>query len=242
MGGLITLYIAATVFGVGVTLVDLLGIFGHSIGHGAAQGGHGGAHDAAGDQGGARDTGDHGGGDHTGDTGHHDAGDHSGAVHDTSHDLVHHAPGPQEPSVVGHERRTQRYIGLKTLTTLRSLVYFSFGFGPIGWIAAAMSHSPLESLLWSVPAGLLFAASGIALRRIQRSVLDSQIRDDELLMEKAEVIVPIEAGQMGKVRAVVNGLYVERFARAKEPGDSYATGSVVRIVTISEDFVVVSDV
>ena len=191
-------------------------------------------------------------GDHAGGhdyTGAHDitpgGGPHdAAAAHDasaSSHDLTH-AAEPQQPSVAGHERRTQRYIGLKTLTTLRSLVYFSFGFGPIGWIAAAMSHSPLESLLWSVPAGLLFAASGIALRRIQRSVLDSQIRDDELLMEKAEVIVPIEAGQMGKVRAIINGLYVERFARAKEAGDSYAVGAVVRIVSIADDFVIVSDV
>jgi hypothetical protein len=238
MGGLITIYIAATVFGVGVTLIDLFGIFGHSIGHGGAHdsGGHGGAHDT-GDHTGAHNIGDHGV-DHTGAHDVTHAGGH--ATHDTPHSTEHTA-NQQQPSIVGHERRAQRYIGIRALTMLRSLVYFSFGFGPIGWIAFGMSGSALGSLLWSIPAGILFAGGGIALRRIQRSVLDSQIRDEEMLMEKAEVIVPIEAGKIGKVRAVINGMYVERFAKAQEAGDSYAMGATVRIVTIADDFVVVSD-
>jgi hypothetical protein len=212
MGGLLTLYIAASVFGIGVTLLDLLGILGHSGGHGA---GHdSGAQDSSG----------------------HDAGGHGAIEHDAgAHEAPAHETAPS--SLLGHQP-PQRPIGLRALTALRTVVYFSFGFGPMGWISHSMSGSLLASLAWSIPTGILFAGAGLVLRRIQRSTLDSQVSDGELLMEEAEVIVPIEPGLIGKVR--VKALSVERFARAKEAAESYAVGEKVRVVSLADDLLVVS--
>jgi len=197
MGGLLTLYTAASVFGIGVTLLDLLGIFGH--------GGHGGdgaaAHDAA--------------------SGHDGAG-------------THVLPS----SVLGHQPPQKKLAGLRALTFLRTAVYFCFGFGPLGWISYSTSASVLKSLLWSIPTGIVFAAAGLVVRRIQRTTLDSQVTDGELLMEEAEVIVPIEPGSIGKVR--VPSLSVERFARARDAAVSYAVGEKVRVVSLADDLLIVS--
>ncbi|MGA2640870.1 MAG: hypothetical protein ABSG21_08190 [Spirochaetia bacterium] len=131
---------------------------------------------------------------------------------------------------------------MRTLAAARTLVYFSFGFGPIGWIASSFGSSPLTSLLWSVPTGALFAVTGLALRRFQGTVLDSQVHEEELLMERAEVIVPIARGQMGKVRVTLGGRYVERYARAQDAGESFPVGASVCIVSMTEECVIVSDV
>jgi hypothetical protein len=221
MGWLVAVYIAATIFGVGVTLVDLLGFLGHGGGHAA------GSHDAMG----------------------HDAAGHDAQTdHGShgSHDQPAHSQLPagtqQQGSVLSHQpRRRGLNLGLRALTAARTLVYFSFGFGPIGWIAFSMHPSHIGSLLWSLPAGALFAAAGLSLRRIQGSVLDSQVREEELLMEKAEVIVPIAQGRIGKVRATLGGRFVERYARAVDGTASFPTGATVRIVSITEECVLVTE-
>ncbi len=222
MGGLLTLYIAASVFGIGVTLLDLLGILGHS-------GGHGGGHDSDAQDSGGHDAGAHGAIEH--DAGVHGAVEHDDGTHQTA------AQEAAPSSLLGHQP-PQRPIGLRALTALRTVVYFSFGFGPMGWISHSMSGSLLASLAWSIPTGILFAGAGLVLRRIQRSTLDSQVSDAELLMEEAEVTVPIEPGLIGKVR--VKALSVERFARAKEAEESYAVGEKVRVVSLADDLLVVS--
>jgi membrane protein implicated in regulation of membrane protease activity len=228
MNWLVGVYIAATVFGAGITLIDLLGFVGHGVGHDS--GGHGADHDAGGH-----------GADH--DAGHdatHDGGGH-GADH-AGHAQLQENSGSPQASLVAHDPRPPRVeLGLRALSTARTLVYFTFGFGPLGWIASAFGASPATSLFWSIPTGVLFAAVGLALRRLQRTVLDSQVREEELLEEAAEIVVPIEPARVGKVRVLVGGRYVERYARAEDPLASIARGTRVRVVGIGEDVFIVSE-
>ena len=236
MGWLLGVYIAASVFGAGVTLIDLLGFIGHGADHGGGHtaghgGGPGGAHGA-----------DHGGSHAPAQVSGHDThGEHvptHDAVPTPAHDGLPHQPAPgslvaQDPQPRGGE------LGLRALSAARTLVYFCFGFGPLGWIATAFGVAGARSLLWSIPTGVLFAATGLGIRSIQRSVLDSQVREEELLLEKAEVTVPIEPGSLGKVRALVGGRYVERFARARDPSAAMATGTRVKVVEVSDEGVIV---
>jgi hypothetical protein len=227
MGWLVVVYVAATVFGAGVTLVDLLGFLGH-----------GGSHDASGhDAGGHLSDGVHDGpaGDHAG------PGDHGQPSHSTDHSSVRQDASPHGSVLSQDPRRAGLNLGLRALAASRTLVYFCFGFGPIGWIAHSLGSSPLASVLWSVPTGALFAATGLALRHFQGTVLNSQVREEELLMERAEVIVPIARGQMGKVRVTIAGRWVERYARAQGAGESFPVGASVRIVSMTEECVIVSD-
>jgi membrane protein implicated in regulation of membrane protease activity len=95
MDWLQSLYIAASIFGVGITLIDLLGLFGHHghpadiTGHAADTSGHGGDHSGAG-----HDAGGHVGGDH-GIVG-HDTGGHGGG----------HADGGFDHAIGGHDGAT----------------------------------------------------------------------------------------------------------------------------------------
>jgi membrane protein implicated in regulation of membrane protease activity len=90
-------YITCTIFGIGVTLIDMIGILGDVVHEGGSHGDHGGGH---GDHGGlhgdhAGDHGDHGGfhGDHAGDHGDHGGfhGDHGGFHGDHAGDHGDHA-------------------------------------------------------------------------------------------------------------------------------------------------------
>jgi hypothetical protein len=63
--------------------------------------------------------------------------------------------------------------------------------------------------------GVMFAGAGFAVRKVQRTVLDSQVQEAELSMERATVIVPIEPGRLGRVRIDLSGFNVDRFAKAE---------------------------
>ena len=241
MEWLSVIYVAAAVFGAGVTLMDLLGVLGHGV-HGA--GGHDtGGHPVDGEGAGAgHDAGGHPVDDSLA------GGGHDGHIAGAGHELPaghgsSHADGTQHSSIVSQDPRLPRLnLGLRSLAAARTLVYFCLGLGPIGWIAIARGSTPSASLLWGLPAGVLFAAVGLGLRRLQRSVLDSQVREEELLMEPARVIVPITAGQIGKVRIIFGGRNVERYARARDASQSFPTGASVRIVSLTDEGVVVSEI
>ena len=130
---------------------------------------------------------------------------------------------------------------LRLLSITRSLVHFSFGFGPVGWFALATGRGAVSSLAWSLPVGVVALAGGRLLRRIQRSELDSQFTTEDLIMERDEVLVSIGKGQLGKVRIFLEGTYVERFARAKNPQESLRAGTKIRIVDVSDECVYVEE-
>jgi membrane protein implicated in regulation of membrane protease activity len=184
-GWLQGLYLFTTIFGVGVTLVDMLGILG--TGH------------------------DHGMGEH---------GNHSGA----SHEGGEHGDHMPLLSILGY---------------LRMGVYFSLGFGPLGLIAAASGAGVLGSLAWAVPGGSAAALLARAFFRFQQHDVDSSVRDEDLLFERARVIVPLSSEMMGKVRVKLGQSVVERYALAEDQGDDFRTGDLVEVVRVEDDCVYV---
>ena len=65
------------------------------------------------------------------------------------------------------------------------------------------------------------------------------MRDEELLFERARVIVPMSRQTMGKVRLKLGQSVVERYALAEDEGDAFRTGDVVEIVRVEDDCVYV---
>ena len=181
------LFWMTAIFGVGVTVVDLLGL----IGGGSDDGG---ASDGAGaEDGGAGGTGGEGGG----------------------------APV------------------LSFLRWLRTLVYFCLGFGPFGLAAGAFGSGPVASLVWSLAGGVSMSVLARLFFRFQRTRLDSSLHDEELLMEPATVIVPIASGGMGKVRVLFGQSVSERYARAEDGAQEFASGDRVVVSRITEQCVYV---
>jgi len=239
MSTLLSLYIACTIFGVGVTVIDMLGILGDLFheGEDGAVGGDDGTHGDDGDHGGDEgdfapdDGGDHGDvdADHGDDGGDHDGEDEGGAEH------------AEKGSVASHEVYRERHPLVRVLSIARNLVHFSLGFGTVGWFALATGRDAASSLAWSLPVGTVALIGGRLLRRIQRSELDSQFKAEDLIMERGEVLVSIGKGQMGKVRIFMEGTHAERFARAKNPEESFRAGAKVRVVDVADECVYVEE-
>jgi len=215
---LLSVYIGATVFGVGVTLVDLFGLLGS----------HDGDHDAT-----AGPTGGHVGDDTASGVGGHDGGDHIPGHHDGAESVEH------DGSVAGHDRPDRRNPLLGLLAFLRNVIYFCLGFGPVGWFALATSGSVVTALVWSIPVGGAALIGTRVLRRFMRRELNSEISTGELLMERGVVTVSIGSGELGKVRVRLGDLYVERYARAATSGTEIRVGTRVRITDVSDDCVYV---
>lgn len=178
------LFWLAAIFGVGVTVVDLLGLIGGGSDDGGASGGTG-----------AEDGGDGGGG--------------GGAP------------------------------VLSFLRWVRTLVYFCLGFGPFGLAAGAFGSGPVASLIWSLAGGVSMSMLARLFFRIQRTRLDSSLHDEELLMEPATVTVPIAAGSMGKVRVHFGQSVTDRYARAEDGNEEFASGDRVVVARITEQCVYV---
>ena len=232
MTWLLSLYIGATVFGVGVTLIDFLGLLGDQEGDAD----DGGAEAADADSGAIEadfdsDGADGGFGadtdaDADGDAGELADADEAGDVEEVG-------------SVAGHDVRQRRNIVLRFMTALRSLVYFALGFGPVGWFALATGQSTLTSLAYAAPVGGVVLLGARWLRRILRSELTSEIKESDLLMEKGTVTVTINPGQLGRVRVTVGGAYVDRYARVRELTEPLRPGDPVRVVEVSDECVFV---
>ena len=233
MNTLLSLYIACTIFGAGVTLIDMFGVFSDLFQEG--DDGSDDGDDASGDEGdGSGDEGD-ASGDEGGDNGEGDAdGDDEGAEEAGEDYGV-------KGSIISHENSRKRHFLLRILSVARSSVHFSLGFGPVGWFALATGRSTASSLAWSVPVGIVAAIGGRLLRQIQRSELDSQLKTEDLIMERGEVLVSIGQGQMGKVRIHLEGTYAERFARAKNSEETFRVGTKIRVVDVSDECVYVED-
>jgi membrane protein implicated in regulation of membrane protease activity len=260
-------FIALTVFGAGVTAVDLFGVFehvgqdhgsggdsGHDAGHGADHdtghdaghavdhdAGHDAYHDAGQDSGHGvdhdmgHDSGHEGDHDSSHDA-YHDAGHDSGHDHSGSHDISHHhhdiARADAHGSLLDASNKKIKYIG-RAISTLRTAVYFSLGAGPMGWIAMARGEGLVESILWAAISGFLIAVLARVLRRVVRKDLDSSLKASDFVAESAEVVVPIEAGKIGKVRVRKYGREQDVYARM-EVG-SANKGDTVRVVDYDQE-------
>ena len=128
---------------------------------------------------------------------------------------------------------------LSFLRWLRTLVYFCLGFGPFGLAAGWFGSGPVGSVLWSLAGGVSMSVLARLFFRFQRTRLDSSLHDEELLMEPGSVIVPIAAGGMGKVRVLFGQSVTERYARAENGSDEFASGDRVVISRVTEECVYV---
>jgi membrane protein implicated in regulation of membrane protease activity len=202
-------FIACTVFGAGVVMLDFMGIFGGEQGGADADGGIGG--DTSGDV----------SGDLTVDSG--DVGDSTGvddvdAAADTDGGLN---------------------TVLSVLIYLRLFVYFCLGFGPTGLVALLTGRSGLMALLLAVPVGVISVFLAQAIFRFQQRGTDSTVRGQELLMQQATVTVPLTYDIMGRVRIQIGMSVVDQYAKAADPETEFARGETVRIVRVTEDCVYV---
>ena len=106
---------------------------------------------------------------------------------------------------------TRGILVLAGLRYLRSFVYFSVGFGPIGLLALWKGYGAPGCLLWSVPAGLASAYVVRRVMRFQSHDTDSTLRPEDLIMQKATVLIPLSEGSMGKVRIAVGMGVAEQY-------------------------------
>ncbi len=206
------LYVGATVFGAGVTVADLIGVFSNL-----------GSDDGLAD--GASDIDDA------------DAGDSGDDEVDAAADAA--ADADARASLAGHDSGRRKSPVLVLLTGLRMLVYFSLGFGPVGWFATSRYGGAAATLAWSIPVGVLVAVGTRAVRSFMRRDLSSTVTKDDLIMEKGVVTVSIGAGAVGRVRISLGGVYVDRFAKSNEPDRSIAVGTTVRVVNSDDEYVYV---
>jgi len=245
MQSLWILYSALAVFGVGVTVVDMFGLFEHAGGHDDSD--NAGGHDASVD---GHDGGDHDGvGDHDGsyhDTGPHDdaftdddasADGHDGThddAHDGSHEPTHELTQGSRGSYVGSADSGTRAVA-RTIGVLRMGVYFSLGAGPTGLFALATGQPVAASLAWSAGAGLFMAALTRALRSLLRRDLDSSIRRDEFLMETAVLELPLAPGTLAKATVRHYGVESTVYVKAADATLALPKGARVRIIDIDDD-------
>jgi hypothetical protein len=209
------LYTALSVFGLGVTIIDFLGILNH------------GDEDSGGDHAnGGNDAGDDVGDTGEGSNGHDDDGDGGQSGHDV-HDHDHSSylsPGSS---------------GIKAVTAvmalLRTAVYFSFGAGPTGLFALFRGLSQGQSLLWAAGVGTGTAFLARSLRKFIRRDLDSSIKPEEFLMEKAVLLLPLGPGTIAKAVVRQYGKETEIYVKCRDSRAAMEKGTEVRIVDFDNE-------
>lgn len=215
------LFVATTIFAIGIIALDFIGVLGgHESAHGDEVGDlhfGGDVHDfdVSLDDGGQGL--DDAGLDLDGDAGDLD-GDH-GAIHD-------HVNGHASPV-------------LSILAYLRMFVYFCLGFGPAGWVAMATGRGALVALIVGSAVGVIATLAAQSIFRFQRSTTDSSLAQKELQFQEATVIVPLSHDTMGKVRTKIGMAVTERYALAARADARFGRGETVRIVRLGEDCVYV---
>ena len=230
MSFLMPLFIATTIFGVGIIVIDLFGVLSHfDTSHNDTSGDIDTSHDAGhitdGHDGHIDDF--HSDSD---DSGHPDADDGNDSV-DNDHDST---------SKVFHDPVQKTNPLITVLSVLRSAVYFSAGFGPVGLFMQFMKKGVFESLLWSLISGTVIMGMTIFVKRlIPKQTIDSQLTDNDILLARGKVIVSIEPGKMGKVRLIFDGFYSDRFAVSKDKSLHLVSGDKIRVLEVKEDAVVV---
>ncbi|MDR1506230.1 MAG: hypothetical protein LBI67_03930 [Treponema sp.] len=204
---LVLLYTALSVFGLGVTVIDFLGIL-DQPGEGPGNG------DAGETDGGDSDDGDGGGPDDGDDGGDSDRGDSDGGQGRASY----LSPGSS---------------GVKAVTAvmglLRTAVYFSLGFGPTGLFALFRGLSRNQGLFWAVGVGAAVAVLARALRGFIRRDLDSSIKPEEFLMEKAVLLLPMTPGSISRAAVKQYGKETELYVKCRDPRAAMEKGTEVLI-------------
>ena len=197
------LFIAATIFSVGVVAVDMLGLLGGDGGEATEAGGDSGEFGDLGEVGDASNGGEAVGAD-------------SGEIDWTPDSGEEFGPGDTHAGHLGDQGSPV----LSALTYLRMFVYFCLGFGPVGWFAMAGGRNPAIALLLAAAVGSLAVFIAQAFFRFQRSDTDSTVRSNELLRQQATVLVGLSDTTLGRVRVQLGMSILEPYARAAHEGAS----------------------
>jgi hypothetical protein len=213
------LYSTLAVFGIGVTIIDLFGVFDQS---GSSEDGDSGLDpDAAADA--SVDTADATNPDSiNGERGSWVVSSQSGAK-----------TGNRTTAQTGTSHGTLAVA--KLIGTMRNGVYFSLGAGPTGLFALLTGVGGTASLAWSAGAGVFIAILARTLRAFVRRDLDSSIKPEEFLMDQAVISVPVSPGAMGKAIVSRYGRDTELYVRCKDKERALPKGETVRIVDMDDD-------
>jgi membrane protein implicated in regulation of membrane protease activity len=229
MDWLISLYIGTGIFGLGITIIDFIGMLDDNDGDDSGEDGADDGHDLGLIDDAGADASDNVSDDIEGD------GDPQGEGEEDGEDLE----GEESGSKVALQEKSGVSRLIKTLQFLRFLVYFSLGFGPIGFIGTLLNYSWLETLLVALGLGTLTSGLAFWIKSLLGKTTDSQIHSKDLIMEKGIVTVSIAPGAIGKVRTLVHGRYEERYAKLKGDGEKILPGTEVRIVDFDDECIYV---
>ncbi|MBU0954484.1 MAG: hypothetical protein KKI09_03560 [Spirochaetes bacterium] len=240
MQTLLVLFSALAVYGVGITLVDMFGVF-DQLGQEDAS-----ADDAddSGDDDSADDIGDSGDTALTGDDSSaaddDDAGDNDDADDGGhGHSLLVYENQTKQATIYQSRAEKRGEKGTKAVAKaiglLRSSVYFSLGAGPTGLFGLLTGQAIGATLGWSAGAGIFVTVIAKLLRRFLRRDLDSSIGAEEYLMDLGTISIPVLPGQIGKVLVRRYNREVELYVKAKDPAAMLAKGTSVRIIDMNDE-------
>ncbi|MCL2214171.1 MAG: hypothetical protein FWC06_03065 [Treponema sp.] len=216
MADLFILFLALTVFGVGVTIIDFLGIMDNT-----------GENDSS------------SGADNTeGDTSAEDASISGGKGSTLVHELQPERDGSLLDNKVNKTTKSEK-PGIKIITRfmnlLRSAVYFSLGFGPTGLFAQFSGLSRTSGLIWAFAVGIAMIIIARLLKRFIRRDLDSSIKTNELLQEKGVLLLPLEGEEISKAVVRQYGREIEVYVRSKDKDIKYPKGKEIIIDDYDND-------
>ena len=239
MEKLFVLYTALSVFGIGITIIDFLGVLDHHDNADGVSHGDGSSHtaDDFGDSDSSAEPADYdvgdsyGGHDYGDSSGGHDSGDSSGG-HDSGHSSAGQADHPGSYLSPGQS-------GVRAVTIimgiLRTTVYFSLGFGPTGLFAWFRGLSPGMSLLWALGVGSAISVLARLLRRFIRHDLDSSIKSEEFLMETGMLLLPLMGDEISKISVKRYGRETELYVKSKDKTVKFPKGKIVRIIDYNDN-------
>ncbi|MFW5807714.1 MAG: hypothetical protein ACOC2H_08950 [Spirochaetota bacterium] len=224
MERLLYLYLASGIFGAGVTLVLFFTSAFGAVTDGTADG----ENDIADGETMADSTAD------TADDGSID--DDGGEEFTADDDMYEHSPsGSYVLDYNRHRGNTILYI----MGKLRTLVFFCAGFGTVGTFAILTGESPLSSIIWSIPVGVVTVLIFQFFKNLQQKSLDSSFSDQELVNLQGSALLPLSDGSPGKVRISFGRLEVVRYANVHKPDVTIEKGDRIRVVRVDDDFVYV---
>ena len=172
------------------------------------------------------------------DGGHDDAG-HAGDGHegDFDHGAAHDANGDHDDADGHIQADASGVLILAILRHLRSAVYFSAGFGPMGLVATWRGYGTVGSLAWAVPTGCVSLVMVRTALRLLTKDSDSSLRPQDILMAKATVLIPVAKGKMGKVRILTGQSVSEQYALPQYDDESFKAGDVVYVTNVTDECV-----
>ena len=156
-------------------------------------------------------------------------------------DPLHGHTGGHTHDLTGYDVNYRRGgLIISLLSYLRLTVYFCLGFGPTGWVALSTGRGALASLGLASGMGIVALFLALTFFRFQRSDTDSSLKQTELLQAPAVVTIPLSHTVMGKVRIHLGMNVSEQYALAMQPDTQYKTGDRVHILRVTDECVYVA--